>query len=281
MNLFLWVLTWTMCLLWVLKLLVPSSPFLAVQTSLWPFCISLLLFSCMRNAVLYLNLKLSLYRILFPLVFLTLCSFIWWKDFLRERIVGYHTHKLEVSLRIGILLFILSEVFFFVSFFWAFYDASLSPTVELGLTWPPIGISPLSVYSVPLLNTVILLTRGITVTWAHHSIINNFFTKRFVRLLITVLLGVYFLFMQWVEYNEASFSFADGVYGSTFFLATGFHGMHVIVGTTFLFYVTILLVSSKLLFNHHFSFEAAAWYWHFVDVVWLILFVSIYYWGRL
>jgi cytochrome c oxidase subunit 3 len=164
-----------MSLLLILKLLTPSSPFLAVQTSLWPVCISLLLLSVMSNRVLYLNLKLSLSYVLVPILFLTLCSFLWWKDFLRERIVGYHTHKLEVSLRIGFLLFILSEVFFFVSFFWAFYDASLSPTIELGLTWPPKGISPLSVYSVPLLNTVILLTRGITVTWAHHSIINNFF----------------------------------------------------------------------------------------------------------
>lgn len=270
-----------MFLLLILKLLTPSSPFLAVQTSLWPVCISLLLFSVMSNRVLYLNLKLSLSYVLVPILFLTLCSFLWWKDFLRERIVGYHTHKLEVSLRIGFLLFILSEVFFFVSFFWAFYDASLSPTIELGLTWPPKGISPLSVYSVPLLNTVILLTRGITVTWAHHSIINNFFNKSVLSLLFTILLGVYFLLMQWVEYNETSFSFADGVYGSTFFLATGFHGIHVLVGTTFLFYVFILLLNSKLLYNHHFSFEAAAWYWHFVDVVWLILFVSIYYWGRL
>ena len=263
------------------KLLVPTSPFLAVQTSLWPLCISSLLFSVMANSVLYLNLKLSLSYVLLPLFFLTLCSFLWWKDFLRESIVGYHTHKLEVSLRIGFLLFILSEVFFFVSFFWAFYDASLSPTIELGLTWPPKGISPLSVYSVPLLNTVILLTSGITVTWAHHSIINNFFNKSVLRLVFTILLGAYFLVMQWVEYNEASFSFADGVYGRTFFLATGFHGMHVLVGTRFLFYVFILLINSKLLYNHHFSFEAAAWYWHFVDVVWLILFISIYYWGSL
>jgi len=265
----------------MLKLLIPTTPFLAVQTSLWPLCISLLLFSLIRNTLLYISLKLSFFFVLVPLAFLALTSFIWWKDFLRERIVGYHTHKLEVSLRIGMLLFILSEVFFFVRFFWAFYDASLSPTIELGLSWPPLGVSPLSVYSVPLLNTVILLTRGITVTWAHHSIINNFFNKGVVSLLFTVALGIYFLFMQWVEYNEASFSFADGVYGRTFFLATGFHGMHVLVGTTFLFYVLILLLNSKLLYNHHFSFEAAAWYWHFVDVVWLILFVSIYYWGSL
>lgn len=208
-------------------------------------------------------------------------SFLWWKDVQRESMLGYHTHKLEVRLRIRIILFILSEVFFFVSFFWAFYDAALAPTLEIGIVWPPKGIAPLSVYAVPLLNTVILLTRGVTLTWSHHRLINNFFFKRLISLLITVLLGVYFLSLQWLEYTEAQFRIADGVYGRTFFMATGFHGIHVLVGTSFLFYVFISLVSGNLLSFHHFSFEAAAWYWHFVDVVWLILFISIYWWGRL
>lgn len=149
------------------------------------------------------------------------------------------------------------------------------------MVWPPKGIIPLSVYSVPLLNTIILLSSGITVTWAHHSLMNNFFNKTVFSLGLTVVLGVYFLAMQWLEYNEAMFSIADGVYGRTFFMATGFHGMHVIVGTTFLFVVLFNLIKGTLTFNHHFSFEAAAWYWHFVDVVWLILFLSIYWWGSL
>jgi cytochrome c oxidase subunit 3 len=256
-------------------------PFLAVQTSFWPFLISLVLFSLLANSVLWFNLKVSFLIVLLPIFLLVTIMFLWWKDVNRERIIGYHTHKLEVRLRVAMLLFILSEVFFFVSFFWAFYDASLSPTIEIGMTWPPKGIVTLSVYSVPLLNTIILLSRGITVTWAHHAIINNYFNKSVFRLLLTVVLGVYFLFMQWVEYNEAQFSIADGAYGSTFFMATGFHGIHVLVGTTFLFYVWLNLVDCKLLYNHHFSFEAAAWYWHFVDVVWLILFISIYWWGSL
>jgi len=258
-----------------------TSPFLAVQTSFWPLLVSLVLFSVMGNTVLWINLKVTLLSVLFPLIITVLISFIWWKDLIRESLLGYHTHKLEVSLRVAILLFILSEVFFFVSFFWAFYDASIAPTVELGLTWPPKGILPLSVYSVPLLNTVILLTRGITVTWAHHSIINNYFNKSVVGLAVTVGLGAYFILIQYVEYNEARFAMADGVYGRTFFMATGFHGFHVTVGTLFLFYVLVALLRGQLLYNHHFSFEAAAWYWHFVDVVWLILFVSVYWWGRL
>ena len=256
-------------------------PFLAVQTSFWPILVSFILFSVIGNTVLWLNLKVSLLSVLFPLLVLVVIAFLWWKDVIRESLIGYHTHKLEVSLRVGMLLFILSEVFFFISFFWAFYDASLSPTVELGLSWPPKGIIPLSVYSVPLLNTVILLTRGITVTWAHHSIINNFFNKSIVSLSITIILGAYFMVIQYVEYIEASFAMADGVYGSTFFIATGFHGFHVTVGALFLTYVLVALLRGQLLYNHHFAFEAAAWYWHFVDVVWLILFISIYWWGRL
>lgn len=258
-----------------------TSPFLAVQTSFWPLLLSLLLFSLTSNIVMWFSFKLSFLYVVNSLFLVTLVRFLWWKDFRRERMIGYHTHKLEFRLRIRILLFILSEVCFFVSFFWAFYDASIAPTIDIGIMWPPKGILPLSTYSVPLLNTVILLSSGITVTWAHHALINNFYMKTLISLILTVLLGAYFIVMQYVEYNEASFAIADGVYGSTFFIATGFHGMHVTIGTLFLLYVTINLVQGKLLFNHHFRFEAAAWYWHFVDVVWLLLFLSVYWWGGL
>lgn len=257
------------------------SPFLPVQASLWPILLSVNLFSTISNTAVWLNLKSSVLLVLVSLSLVALVSFAWWKDVIRERVLGYHTHKLEAALRVSFLLFILSEVFFFVSFFWAFYDASISPTTEMGLTWPPKGVSPLSTYSVPLLNTVILLARGVTVTWCHHSVVNNLFIKSLIRLGTTVVLGCYFLAMQWLEYNEAQFSIADGVYGRTFFLATGFHGMHVTVGTVFLFCVLVLLVSAKVSWHHHFSFEAAAWYWHFVDVVWLVLFLSVYWWGGL
>lgn len=258
-----------------------KSPFLAVQTSFWPFLLSLNLFSTLFSVVVWIKDPSTISIVYITSSLTVLLAFLWWKDFNNESLIGYHTHKLELSLRFAMLLFILSEVFFFVSFFWAFFDASLSPTIELGLSWPPKGITPLSVYSVPLLNTVILLSSGITVTWAHHSLIDNLFTSSVIALLTTVLLGAYFLVMQYAEYVETSFSMADGVYGSTFFIATGFHGIHVFIGTSFLFYVFINLIQGKLLYNHHFSFEAAAWYWHFVDVVWLFLFISIYWWGSL
>lgn len=172
--------------------------------------------------------------------------------------MGFHTSKLEFRIRFGFILFITSEIFFFVSFFWAFYDSSLAPSVEVGMAWPPLGILPLETYSIPLLNTVILLSRGVSITWAHHALINNLFFSAASSLGFTVLLGAYFLLLQYVEYRERAFSIADGIYGTTFFLCTGFHGFHVIVGTIYLAYVFVLIMRGVLTFNHHFSFEGAA-----------------------
>jgi len=257
------------------------SPFLAVQASFWPLFVSIVLFSTIVNTVLWIRAKIEFYLFIFSLVTLIVLIFLWWGDLNFESLVGYHTHKLEFSLRLRMLLFILSEVFFFIRFFWAFYDFSLAPSLELGLIWPPKGVFPLSVYSVPLLNTIILLSSGLTVTWAHHAIINNFFFKSLFRLGLTVGLGFYFLAMQWLEYDEAMFSISDGAFGSIFFVGTGFHGAHVIIGRFFLLKVLFYLLEGRLLHCHHSSFEFAAWYWHFVDVVWLFLFLNIYWWGGL
>lgn len=257
------------------------NPLLPLQTSFWPLLVSLNLFSLFRITVFYINLKVSFLRLSFTLLSLMLVCRLWWKDINIESNLGYHTHKLEIRMRIGIIFFILSEIFFFISFFWAFYDASLVPTLEVGLYWPPKGIHTLSMYSVPLLNTILLLRRGLTVTWAHHSILNNYYLKRIISLFLTIILGLYFMFMQYEEYIESMFSIRDRVYGSTFFITTGFHGFHVILGTFFLIASNIILSLGRLTKTHHFSFEFAAWYWHFVDVVWLFLFISIYWWGRL
>lgn len=205
----------------------------------------------------------------------------WWRDIRREgTFQGLHTIIVAKGLRWGIVLFITSEVLFFFSFFWAFFHSSLSPTIEIGLQWPPAGVTPFNPIQVPLLNTIILLASGVTVTWAHHSIIENNHSQATQSLIITVTLGVYFTLLQGIEYWEASFTLADSAYGSTFFIATGFHGLHVIIGSLFLTTCLRRHMKSHFSRKHHFGFEAAAWYWHFVDVVWLFLYMTIYWWGR-
>jgi cytochrome c oxidase subunit 3 len=210
----------------------------------------------------------------------------WWKDVIRESRI-YHTPVVQLGLRYGMILFITSEVFFFLAFFWAFFDSSLYPGPEnmparsefTGGMWPPKGIRPFDPFDLPLMNTLILLTSGTTVTWAHHAILENDQKNAVRGLLLTVLLGIFFTSVQAYEYGHAAFGFRDGIYPSVFFMATGFHGFHVIVGTIFLTVCLFRAMKGHFKPEQHFGFEAAAWYWHFVDVVWLFLFFAIYWWG--
>lgn len=203
----------------------------------------------------------------------------WWRDITREGTYqGLHTSIVITGLQWGIILFIVSEVLFFFSFFWAFFHRRLSPAIEIGASWPPKGVIPFNPFQIPLLNTIVLLSSGATVTWAHHSILESNHKEAIQSLFLTVFLGFYFSFLQAYEYVEASFSIADSVYGSTFFVATGFHGLHVLVGSTFLLVCLYRLYYCHFSASHHFGLEAAAWYWHFVDVVWLFLYVFIYWW---
>nr|YP_009258925.1 cytochrome c oxidase subunit III [Dopasia gracilis]AIQ78424.1 cytochrome c oxidase subunit III [Dopasia gracilis]QJF46555.1 cytochrome c oxidase subunit III [Dopasia gracilis] len=214
------------------------------------------------------------------LLLMLLTMYQWWRDITREgTFQGHHTPQVQTGLRYGMLLFIVSEVFFFIGFFWAFYHSSLAPSPELGGQWPPSGISALSPFEVPLLNTAVLLASGVTVTWAHHSLMEGHQKEATQALLLTTLLGLYFTALQAMEYYETSFTISDGAYGSTFFVATGFHGLHVMIGSTFLMVCLTRQIKHHFTTQHHFGFEAAAWYWHFVDVVWLFLYVSIYWWG--
>lgn len=214
-------------------------------------------------------------------LFITIITIIqWWRDIVREAtFLGHHTSVVTRGLRLGIILFITSEVCFFFAFFWAFFHRSLAPTPELGCCWPPAAIEPLNPFSVPLLNTAVLLARGVTVTWAHHGITEGNREETTQALTLTVLLGAYFTFLQAGEYIEAPFTIADRVYGSVFFVATGFHGLHVLIGSTFLFICLLRTFNNHFRTGHHFGFEAAAWYWHFVDVVWIFLYLCIYWWG--
>ena len=219
--------------------------------------------------------------------------FSWWGNVIREGKAGDHTPVVQLHLRYGMILFIASEVMFFVAWFWAFFSSALFPAplevVEgaanlvtdgsLIAQWPPKGIEVLDPFGFPLLNTFILLCSGTTVTWAHHALIHGDREGLKRGLLCTILLGVLFTSIQAYEYAQAPFTFAGTIYGATFFMATGFHGAHVIIGTIFLTVCLVRAYKGDFTPKAHFGFEAAAWYWHFVDVVWLFLFVSIYVWG--
>jgi cytochrome c oxidase subunit 3 len=213
--------------------------------------------------------------------------YFWWRDVVREAHTGYHTPVVQLHLRYGMILFIASEVMFFMAWFWAFFDASLNPDDPLQVArtaftqgeWPPAGTEVFDPWHLPLLNTLILLTSGTTVTWAHHSLLHNDRRGLIWGLVLTIALGLTFTGVQVYEYAHAAFSFGGGIFGSTFFMATGFHGFHVIVGTIFLIVCLFRAMRGHFTPQQHFGFEAAAWYWHFVDVVWLFLFFFIYVWG--
>jgi cytochrome c oxidase subunit 3 len=214
------------------------------------------------------------------LVLVSLVAFQWWRDVRREATLqGLHTSEVELNIRWGIALFIVSEVLFFFSFFWAYFHIMLSPRLDVGLVWPPIGVLEFNPLLVPLLNTTILLSSGLTVTWAHHAIIISNYKEAVLGLGLTVGLGVYFTLIQGYEYITSYFRLSDSVYGSCFFVATGFHGLHVLIGSTFLLTCLVRLYLGQFSSAHHFGLEAAAWYWHFVDVVWIFLFLRVYWWG--
>nr|AYW52264.1 cytochrome c oxidase subunit 3 [Cassidinae sp. ACP-2018] len=256
-----------------------NHPFHLVDYSPWPILGSL------NALILFLGLIKWFHfnnnnLMLIGLSIMMLIMLQWWRDIIRESTFqGNHTNMVVKGMRWGMILFIVSEVFFFISFFWSFFHSSLTPSIELGMNWPPMGIITFNPIEIPLLNTMILLTSGITVTWSHHSLMENNYNQAWQSLLMTIILGIYFSILQAWEYYEAPFTIADSVYGSSFFMATGFHGLHVLIGSTFLLVTLMRLINIQMSNMHHFGFEAAAWYWHFVDVVWLFLYISIYWWG--
>nr|WGO58190.1 cytochrome c oxidase subunit III [Allacta xizangensis] len=256
-----------------------NHPFHLVNQSPWPLTGALGAMIIMLGMIKWFHQQDQI--LLLTGIMITMLTMIqWWRDIIREGTYqGLHTKLVTKGLRWGMILFIISEIFFFMSFFWAFFHSSLTPTIDIGSMWPPKGILPFNPLQIPLLNTAILLSSGITITWSHHSLMENNFNQTLQSLFFTVLMGIYFTILQAYEYMQSPFTIADSIYGSSFFMATGFHGLHVIIGTTFL--ITCLMRHTLLHFssNHHFGFEAAAWYWHFVDVVWLFLYISIYWWG--
>lgn len=254
-----------------------------VDISPWPLVTSFALLALTTSAVGYFHgVELGGYAVLTSIISVVGAIILWFRDVAAEgSLGGHHSFAVQRSLNYGVLLFIVSEIFFFVSIFWAFFHSALSPTVELGNQWPPAGIETLNAFEVPLLNTLILLSSGASLTYAHHALIQGNRKATIIGFIVTLILAVSFTGYQALEYYEAPFTISDGIYGSTFYMGTGFHGAHVIIGTLFLLVAFFRILNYSLTDHHHLGFESAALYWHFVDVVWLFLWVSIYWWGGL
>lgn len=267
-----------------------KHPYHLVEPSPWPLLGALAAGLLAVGAVMYMHdvefggVKVGLKGLLIGLLSVLAVMFFWWKDVIYEAVVEKaHSSIAQIGMRYGMALFIASEVMFFVAFFWAFFDASIFPADAIGGVWPPEGMKTVDPFDLPFLMTMILLLSGCTVTWAHHAILEDN-QKEFRQALgLTVLLGVIFLGFQTYEYghliHDYNYSFDQNVFTATFFMATGFHGFHVLIGTIFLFVCWLRAHKNHFNADQHFGFEAAAWYWHFVDVVWLFLFVAVYWWG--
>ena len=256
-----------------------------VPPSIWPFLSALGAFVMLFGAVLWIH-KVSPFPFFGGLIILLYCMYGWWADVVKEGEEGEHTPVVRIGLRYGFILFIMSEVMFFVVWFWNFIKNAmypLGPAYPLvdGI-WPPAGTETFDPWHLPLINTVVLLLSGCTLTWAHHALVHENNRRDAINgLALTVVLGVFFSVLQFYEYTHAQQAIGTGnLYWDSFFMATGFHGAHVIIGTIFLLVCLVRAMRGAFTPQQHFGFEAAAWYWHFVDVVWLFLFTSIYIWGR-
>ncbi len=253
-------------------------PYHLVNPSPWPALGALAAFIITTGAVHWFQGGSYLFMVAgFLLVLFTMA--VWWRDVIREaQVERAHTTAVRHGLRVGMGLFIASEVMFFVAFFWAFFNSGL--LINPGVTqWPPANIEPLETWNIPFLNTLILLSSGLAVNWAHHALRHGDRKGLWQGLALAVVLGFTFLSLQAYEYGHAAFAFKEGVFPSVFYMATGFHGFHVFVGATFLLVNLVRALRGDFTPEQHVGFEAAAWYWHFVDVVWIFLFVWVYWWG--
>ncbi len=254
-----------------------------LNPSLWPLLGALGGFTMLGGMVLYMH-DMGPWISLIGLVMVLFTMYVWWRDVVIEAEAGDHTPVVMIGLRYGVIMFIMSEVMFFLAWFWNFFKHALYPMTEgsplVDGVWPPAGIETFDPWHLPLINTLILLCSGAAATWAHHAIAHENNRKDLVNgLILSILLGVLFTIFQIYEYQHASFGFSGNIYGATFFMATGFHGFHVVVGTIFLAVCLVRALRGQMTQEHHLGFEAAAWYWHFVDVVWLFLFFAVYVWG--
>lgn len=256
-------------------------PYHLVEVSPWPIFTSFSIFGLTFNTVLVMHGYIGIVSIIFINIICLIYSMsLWFRDVVSEAsYLGHHTLAVKNGINIGYLLFILTEAMFFAGIFWAYAHSALAPTVELGGMWPPMGIEAIGPLELPLLNTIILLSSGATITYSHHTLIAGKRNASLYSLALTVLLAMLFTFCQYLEYVNATFTINDGVYGSTFFFSTGFHGFHVIIGGIMLSVNLWRIYAYHLTLTHHVGYETSILYWHFVDIVWLFLFVLLYWWG--
>jgi cytochrome c oxidase subunit 3 len=254
-----------------------------VTLSPWPFMLSMFLASVPLGMVCYMQGYVHGLSLLYlGMITTSVILYFWFRDIILESTYeGYHTKQVQKNIYISFSWFIFSEVMLFVAFFWAFFHSSLFPTVELNMSWPPVGFKDLIIapLDIPLVNTLLLLLSGATLTFAHYCLKEYYIRFSLLALIWTILIATLFIFFQGFEYYNSAFDISDSVYGSTFFLCTGLHGFHVIVGNTALIITLFRVYFGHFSRGHHIGFELAAWYWHFVDVVWLFLYIIIYCWG--
>nr|AKM70254.1 cytochrome oxidase subunit III [Aiceona himalaica] len=257
-----------------------NQPYFILNLSPWPLIMSINIFNLMISNIMMINYKIN--QFLFINLFLTmLISTMWWRDIIRESTYqGNHNFYIMNLIKLSMILFIISEMFLFISFFWNFLHNSLAPSIELGLNWPPKNINFFNPMIIPLLNTIILLTSSFTITLTHFFLLKNLKNKTILFLILTIILSMYFIYLQMIEYKQAMFTFSDSIFGSSFYMATGFHGLHVIIGMMFLIINLWRFNNLQMSFIHHISFELAAWYWHFIDIIWLFLYMTFYWWNN-
>lgn len=265
------------------KYLKTTHSYHLVDPSPWPIVSSVAALMFTSGLVMYMHKYTGGWSLMLTgFTSIIYVMFTWWRDVIREAMYeNKHTAAVQKGLRLGMILFIVSEVMFFFAFFWAFFHSSIAPVHNIGGVWPPKAITTINIYTLPATNTALLLTSGASVTWAHHSLRARAKKHALVALLCTLILAILFTCLQGLEYLNAPFNISDGIYGSCFYMTTGFHGFHVFIGTVSLFVSFIRIVLNHFTNKHHFGFEAAIWYWHFVDVVWLFLFAAIYWWSGL
>jgi cytochrome c oxidase subunit 3 len=255
-----------------------KHPYHLVDLSPWPILLSITLLSFALNIVNFLIHESA--TIFIQISLILLIAFQWWRDVIRESLAGYHTMRVQRGILIGFLLFLLSEIMLFSGFFWAFFHSSLAPAIELGVTWPPEGINAVNPWAIPLLGSTVLVASGFVLTIAHHALIAGNKSLTIFTMCLTVLLGALFIFLQYNEYLYGEFTIADSVFGSVFYMTTGLHAIHVIIGVLFLAIALFRIFFDHFTTEHHLGFEFAIYYWHLVDVVWLFVFMTYYWWSN-